>query len=70
MFVEARKGLKNHNIVFLFLQTFPFLGTLLLNVHSHRSGPLPSSWEYLRGLTPTEVRGCGGYQRHTMTLDC
>lgn len=38
-------------------------------VHSHQSCLLLPSWENLRALTPTEIRGCGGYQRHTMTLN-
>lgn len=39
---------------------------LLLNsLHSHRSSLLPSSWEYFKVFTPTEIRGCGGYQQHT-----
>lgn len=41
----------------------------LSDEHSHRPPPLlPPSWECLHVLTPTEIRGCGGYQQHTMTL--
>lgn len=35
---------------------------------SHKPCPLNFSWENLRVLTLTEIGGCGGYQRHTVTL--
>lgn len=39
------------------------------SVHSHKSLLLPLSWENLRLLTPTEIRGRGGQRQHTVTLD-
>lgn len=71
--VESKNHYYYNVFPFILNRAFPSLGMFVCGMGRFPSrtfpqAPLPPSWEYLKVLTPTEIRGCGGYQQHTMTL--